>query len=159
MHKECNHNPISERTYIRTVFWYIKKTSAYTRKQMSDVAVCAICGQEIRRPIEYYPCMYISFALLSIITCASIEMITNIDISPIIMAILLLVLERVLLIILMDIPSAIILAFGKWRTLPPYLARSIRRTELLRREGYARLWKAALSFIVGGVIGALLFFI
>lgn len=158
MHKSCNHNQSPEKTYSRMFFWYIKNTSTYTGKQMSDVVVCAICGQEIQRPIEYYPCMYIGFMLLSIATCAGIEIIYNIILSPIIAVTFLLILERILLFILMDIPSAIILTFGKWRPLPPYLEKSIRRTELLRREGYARLWKAVLSFIVGGVIGALLFF-
>ena len=109
---------------------------------MSDVVACAICGQEIQRPIEYYPCMYIGFMLLSIATCAVIEIIYNIISCTIIDVIFLFILERILLFILMDIPSAMILTFGKWRPLPPYLEKSIRRTELLRREGYARLWKA-----------------
>ena len=102
--------------------------------------------------------MYIGFMLLSIATCAVIEIIYNIISCTIIDVIFLFILERILLFILMDIPSAMILTFGKWRPLPPYLEKSIRRTELLRREGYARLWKAVLSFIVGRVIGALLFF-
>ena len=74
MYKNCNHNQAPEKTYSRMFFWYIKNTSTYTGKQMSDVVACAICGQEIQRPIEYYPCMYIGFMLLSIATCAGIEL-------------------------------------------------------------------------------------
>lgn len=84
MYKNCTHNQAPEKTYARMFFWYIKNTSTYTGKQMSDVVACAICGQEIQRPIEYYPCMYIGFMLLSIATCAGIEIIYNIISSPII---------------------------------------------------------------------------
>ena len=37
MYKNCNHNQAPEKTYSRMFFWYIKNTSTYTGKQMSDV--------------------------------------------------------------------------------------------------------------------------
>lgn len=157
MCKKCRHNPIILKYPARTIIDYIKKSGNYSKRQTSNIMVCAICGQEIQCPAEYYPCMYISVALFSIITCASIEAVIKIIKLPIISFGLLLVLSRITFFIVSDIPSAIILTFGRWETLPPYLAESGRRLELLKRAGYARLWKAILSFAVGGVAGALLF--